>query len=744
VAGRTNRKRGAIVAGVLAAVAMSLPLPAGADAASRLKAGAGRADITPPTGFYMFGWVRSDARSVGQHTRLFARTIVLERGGEKVALVSADLGAVPNGLVVDAVERVKRLGFTEENVIVSTSHTHSAPAGYFNFPAFNTVAPTTTTPTDLELSAPADERLYTFLVARLAKSIRRADRDVGPAVAGWGSTKLLGTTENRSIEAHLANHGIEREVGEGSVALDPAGYAHTISPRVEVLRVDKVGPSGQVPIGTFSTFANHGTVVKPAFTFYNADHHGSAARIVEAAIRKRGDVPPGQEVVNSYGNSDEGDVTAGLEHSGPAGAHEVGREEAHAMLRAWSTAGKRMSPRLALHSRWTRSCFCGRDTAAGVVDDRAVVGFPFLTGSEENRGPLYDETGIPFEGYRLPTDSGPQGSKVQAIGDTGQFPTAVPLTAIQVGSRAIVTIPGEMSIEMGRRLREATLAAGRRAGIKRVVVSGLANDFIQYFTTPEEYGMQHYEGGTMLFGEAAGVFIQERLVELIQAIGSGRPAPQPDSMDPRNGVTDDAPPYPPGASTATANAQPGPARRLGHASFSWQGGSRGFDRPLDRAFVTTERRTKRGWRRVDDDLGLRIRWAVSEEGAYEAIWEPALGARPGSHRFVVTGNEYTLRSAPFALKRSQALEPLVTNTGPGEASIELHYPHAVENEDLTWRPHKARPARPRVTLPKGVSLSIRGRKLRVKGPQGTTFRLPAGALRDARGNTARAGVTVSF
>ena len=34
----------------------------------------------PPTGYYMMGWVRSDAVLHGQHTRLFARVLVLQRG----------------------------------------------------------------------------------------------------------------------------------------------------------------------------------------------------------------------------------------------------------------------------------------------------------------------------------------------------------------------------------------------------------------------------------------------------------------------------------------------------------------------------------------------------------------------------------------------------------------------------------------------------------------------------------------
>src|SRR5687767_15302926 len=107
------------------------------------------------------GWVRSDSRAEGQLTRLFARSIVLQRGNRKLALVSVDLAAVPAGLVADAAQRVARRGFSESNVIVSGSHTHSGPAGYFNYPAFNTVAPTDTTPTDFEVASPADPQLYT-------------------------------------------------------------------------------------------------------------------------------------------------------------------------------------------------------------------------------------------------------------------------------------------------------------------------------------------------------------------------------------------------------------------------------------------------------------------------------------------------------------------------------------------------------------------------------------------------------
>ena len=303
---------------VVMAAALLIALGAPAQArAGGLEAGAGRADITPQTGYVLFGWVRSDARAEGQLTRLYARSMVLERGGKKLALVSVDLGALPSGMVFDVGQRLAARGFSEENIIVSASHTHSGPAGYFPYPAFNTVAPTDETPTDFDIATPADAQLYSFLVDRIATSIRRADRDLGPAEAGWGKGRLLDLTINRSIEAHLANHGIFREFGQGSQGLDPFGYPETIDPQVNVLRVDKLGQDGATtPIGIWSTFSNHGTVVKPTFSYYNGDHHAAAARLSERRIRRIGGVPRGQEVITAYGNTDEGDTTAGIDLTG--------------------------------------------------------------------------------------------------------------------------------------------------------------------------------------------------------------------------------------------------------------------------------------------------------------------------------------------------------------------------------------------------------------------------------------------
>src|SRR3954470_4780357 len=339
--------------------ALVLAFPATASAA-QLQAGAARADITPPTGYYMMGWVRTDAKTIGQHTRLWARVIVLKQGDKKVALIAGDLNAWPGGLLKQAAEMNKERGFSEQNVLASASHTHAAPTGFYNLGTYNTAFMQADNPTEFKIAdTAADPQLYAFMVKQVAAAIRRADDDLAPAQVGWGFTTIVGLTANRSIEAHLADHGIFVNFGEGSAAMDPLGYIDTIDPEVNVLRVDHVKRGRHTPIGIWSTFADHGTVNKYEFNYYNEDHHGSATHVVEQKIRKLGHVPRGQDVVNAYGNTDEGDMSAGLTRDGPAAADYVGRIEAAAMLRARRYAGRSMSDTPWFDERGTRVCFCG-------------------------------------------------------------------------------------------------------------------------------------------------------------------------------------------------------------------------------------------------------------------------------------------------------------------------------------------------------------------------------------------------
>jgi neutral ceramidase len=433
-----------------------------------------------------------------------------------------------------------------------------------------------------------------------------------------------------------------------------------------------------------------------------------------------GRVPRRQAVLNVYGNSNEGDQSAGLVRDGPAASDYVGRVEAAAMLRAWRAA--RPTRRPALDSRWTRVCFCGQATEGGNVADYAMVGVPFLTGSEEERGPLFELTRVPFEGTRSPLPVPGQGHKTGIPLSPGSVPKAVPLMAVRLGDGVIVTLPGEPTVEVGARVRAAI------TGVSRVVVSGLANEFIQYLTTPEEYDRQHYEGGSTLYGPLSSNLLRGELVELTRRLLSGEPAQAAYPFDPTNGVVPQGEPYGPGAPSTTATGQPRPIyRRLERVSFSWQGGAFGVDRPLDRAFVRIQRLTPRGRRTVDSDLGLGTLWKVDDQGHYQALWEVPLQQRTGRYRIVITAKRYRVASRPFRIAAARNLA--VRRVGGG---VTLDYPPAVRDQDLRHRPVSARGG--------AVRYWHDGRAVTLRRKRGTVFPVPAGAAvlsaRDRFGNRA--------
>ena len=220
---------------------------------------------------------------------------------------------------------------------------------------------------------------------------------------------------------------------------------------------------------------------------------------------------------------------------------------------------------------------------------------------------------------------------------------------VRVGDRLLATMPAEPTLEVGRRVREAVTTAAEGTGIGRVIVVGYTNEYLSYLTTPEEYERQHYEGGSTLYGPYASVLLTDALAELAARMASGDPAQDPYPFDPRNGVIADGEPFPDGAEGATAESQPArKVSRPGLAYFAWRGGPKGFDRPLDRAFVVVQRRGRNGhWRKVTNDLGTAIVWRLDDTNRYTANWTVPRKARAGRHRFKVKARQYRLKSKRF-------------------------------------------------------------------------------------------------
>ncbi|MGZ4285431.1 MAG: neutral/alkaline non-lysosomal ceramidase C-terminal domain-containing protein [Solirubrobacteraceae bacterium] len=112
----------------------------------------------------------------------------------------------------------------------------------------------------------------------------------------------------------------------------------------------------------------------------------------------------------------------------------------------------------------------------------------------------------------------------------------------------------------------------------------------------------------------------------------------------------DGPPYDGGAASGQITTQPGATRPGGTVDLAWTGGPSGTDRPVDRAFISAQRRVKGRWVTTDVDTGLNMLWRCDDQGHYTLQWSVPESARPGTYRLRVTATRYGLTSSRFALR----------------------------------------------------------------------------------------------
>jgi len=85
-------------------------------------------------------------------------------------------------------------------------------------------------------------------------------------------------------------------------------------------------------------------------------------------------------------------------------------------------------------------------------------------------------------------------------------PEEADLGSFRIGNLVIVGIPGEMTAILGLRLKSELKAKG----IKYVAIGGLANEWISYILSREQYiNGEGYESSVSFYGADLGLFISE-------------------------------------------------------------------------------------------------------------------------------------------------------------------------------------------------------------------------------------------
>lgn len=597
---------GTLTAAVTAASALPR-FPARA-AGLGLTAGAARRDITPDNGGNFFGYVRPDMIADGVALRLFAHALVLDDGERRLALVIADLGSP--SVYGRVLQHARALGFDESTLLVAATHTHAAP-----------------------------DSTGAWIADQVGDAIATALQQRRPAMAGWGLARVDDVNVSRSIEAHLANHGMDLEPGFGDEHLDPDGPDH---PRDLDLRLLRVEGTDGTPLAAWSHFSVHPTAFGPDNTLFSADLMGSAVRRFTEAFHgtapvammtngNQGDLIPWYDDVNQHAVSDRN-----------------GLRLARGMAVAWQDAGRHLARSMVVDGRATVAVYEGQEVAPDRrVARQAMWGLPFLGGAANGPSPFYQ---LGLEGKRRPAAAADPVHGRKILAGPAPWSSNVRLQALRIGDRLLLSVPGEPSVEAGRRMRAEASRVAPPELTDSLVVS-LANGYHGYFTTPEEYDQQHYEGGHTVFGKYTTLLVERTHEKLAEQLRERGTAPTPAGQRPARASA------PVGAGAQTGSIEEAPAdivERFGLVRFAWRGGTSGQDRPVGSAFVRLEQAVDGAWRQTETDLGRGFVWQ-ERSGRYTGRYDVPAGLPLGRYRIRITAARYELVLGEFRVVESSAL-----------------------------------------------------------------------------------------
>ncbi len=738
---------------IAAALAALLVLPVGLSAradddpcTARICAGAGRADMTPPVGVPMGGYfarsaasgpeawaeqitdrgpdpnlyAKSFRQSEGIHTTLHARALVVQApDGRRYAFASVENRGAPFELHQAVARRLADAGadIPSEHLLFSSTHSHAAPSPLNPYAAYGAIS------ADL-----FDPRVFEIVAEALTAAILDGVDRLEPARLGVGRHDLDGASRNRRMEQFALNPEAPDDARpDEAPAVDPA---------VTVLRAE--ADDGR-PIGAFSVFALHGTTLGDSNDLLSGDNMGPSMRSCEAALRERGATDP----VCAQGNGAEGDISPDADVSGLwveggyARAARTGEQVAQGVLAAWDDATP--AEDTDLDARFHVLYFRGQD------------GDP---GEPSSPVPMVGVGGNFGDGLAFPVEVAPgQGGKIPIGSGAGGYPQWAPVQVVRIGGTALTAVPGEMTTTMGRRVRAAVLDAASDL-LDDVVIVGLANAYVSYMTTPEEYEAHRYEGAWSLYGPQTGNVIRNELVRLAADMAAG--VHGDDAGAPPLGellAAPEAPPLPTDdpfrVGDVVENAR-GATQRGEIASFSWVGGNPAVDRPRGEVFVRLERDTGEGWQTVatEDDTWTAVR--VDRTGpAGPHRWTVAadlpLDLPVGFYRFRVAGRyaaptgvfDYSSESVRFRIAPAEALLPDLWVEGT-TVTVRGLWPRP-DGERYALRPREAADGTAKLTImrssePVGSFTLALGQPAELPIEPGDELHIGPDDLRDERGN----------
>lgn len=520
---------------VCAALGLALAMGARASGAdctgnTTFLVGSGVYDITGPAAeLGMMGYAMLDQRTRGLHTRLRSRAFVIASpcNGKRVVFVSADLGMIFQAVKQKVVQRLQATygtTYTESNVLLSATHTHSGPGGYSHYALYNLTI------------LGFDSQNFRIIVDGIVESIGRAHANLAPGTVKIATGALLDASRNRSPEAYAENPSSERAL-----------YAHDTDKGMTVLALTR--STGEA-VGMISWFAVHPVSMGNDNRLISGDNKGYASALFERLMGT--DYASPNTFVAAFAQSNEGDVTPNIYGEGDGGGGNDFESTA-------ISGRKQFEGALALYQSVTTPITGGVDSRHSHVKMDAVtvaprfadgigrntcpaaLGASFIAGTEDGRG--FGREGWScaqvaslwqvFVCNLLTTPCQGERPLILEMGRMRPYPwtpEVLPLQILRIGQLALVATPFEPTTMAGRRLRKTVLAELQGTGVERVVVAGLSNAYAGYVATREEYAAQHYEGASTHFGPWTLAAYQQGFARIAATLRTGsavEPGPTP-------------------------------------------------------------------------------------------------------------------------------------------------------------------------------------------------------------------------
>merc|ERR1711970_1051580 len=654
--------------------------------------GVGRADITGPAAeIGMMGYAKQGQNTRGIHTRNFARAFIVEdvETETRVVFVSCDtamMGQLVKLGVLAELEAVYPGMYTEKNVVLSATHTHSGPAGFMQYVLFNIP------------NLGYVKQTHEGLVEGITRSIALAHDSLAPGRVVLVESEVEEQASiNRSPTSYDANPEEER-----------ARYASNLDTNMVQLNFYNTADE---PIGILNWFSVHPNSMNNTNHFISGDNKGAASMMFEKTMNPEyvaGKTP----FVAAFASTNLGDVSpntmgprcidTGLpcdtEHSTCDGRTQMciafgpGKD----MFESTKIIAERQfkksfelfsnpenyvelsGPVQYIHQWVDMSSYPVNLPNGSVVSTcKPALGYSFAAGTTDGPGEFDFTQGVitgnPFWDFitGLLQEPSPEQVECQApkpiLLDTGEYvlpfawhPIHIDTQVLRIGNFAMIAVPGEFTTMSGRRLREAVVKAAEEVGEElNVVIAGLSNTYTHYITTFEEYQKQRYEAASTIYGpHTLSAYIQQYgcLVQAMVAEEDLERGPPPPNLGSQEitfvpGVLLDSPA--PGHHFGDCLEQPTDSDQGQRMTAKFVSGHLRNNLMLESSFMTVERLVNDEWIIVaeDSDWETVLEWhrtnVILGESEVILSWDIPEDAEPGLYRFGHKGYHRTILHGNF-------------------------------------------------------------------------------------------------